>query len=337
MATKSCWLVVVATLLYVSMAWAQPSIRAQYQNDDQSLLSGRPRKRNDDSSILDRIDDSDDDIKTFQEHLESCHMHIPCGFAQYGLPRHLGSSSRSSRFKPIFKYTRSYCSCDGGYDCVLTDNRPDMDMYMFHCRQKDRSGHMFKFPNSRGWSLFLLPWQTNTLASSHRNILPIHKHSTQHVSLHKYYNQKMPLFYKNELEKWLLTFETQAMKKSGRIGTSQQLSILFSKYILQLSSQLLFFFQTSPPENFITQNSQRRKINPGLTSFIQECLMSTAKWMTHLTKKYSSSFYVVLIYFKTCSTFTQADTFLPQTFKWSNFGWNPTKCQISDVCILWII
>jgi len=150
MVSKACWLVVVATLLYLATAWAQPSIRAQYQNDDQSLLSGRPRKRNDDSSILDEIDDSDEGIKTFQQHIESCHMHIPCGFAQYGIPRHLGSSSRSSRFKSIFKYTRSYCSCDSGYNCVLTDNRRDMDMYMFHCRQKELSGHMFKFPNSRG-------------------------------------------------------------------------------------------------------------------------------------------------------------------------------------------
>jgi len=137
MVSKAFWLVALATLLYLATAWAQPSIRAQYQNDDQSLF-GRPRKRND------RIDDSDEGIK------ESCHLHIPCGFAQYGIPRHLGSSSRSSRFKSIFKYTRSYCSCDSGYNCVLTDNRRDMDMYMFHCRQKELSGHMFKFPNSRG-------------------------------------------------------------------------------------------------------------------------------------------------------------------------------------------
>lgn len=244
MATKSCWLVVVATLLYVSMAWAQPSIRAQYQNDDQSLLSGRPRKRNDDSSILDRIDDSDDDIKTFQEHLESCHMHIPCGFAQYGLPRHLGSSSRSSRFKPIFKYTRSYCSCDGGYDCVLTDNRPDMDMYMFHCRQKDRSGHMFKFPNSRGWSLFLLPWQKNTLASSHRIILPIHTlYTACKLTL---YNQKMPLFLQKRIGK-MTTYIWDSSNEKKWENASQQLSIFVSKYILQLSSQLLLFSYTNVP------------------------------------------------------------------------------------------
>ena len=43
------------------------------------------------------------------------------------------------------------CECDEGYSCVLTDNRPDMDMYMFHCRAREASGHMFRFPNSRTW------------------------------------------------------------------------------------------------------------------------------------------------------------------------------------------
>jgi len=185
------FVVAAFTLLSVMSTWAQPSIRSnqyqnddqgifdvshfwqtlanfvkepepitkaisketQYQNDDQSILSGRTRKRNDDRSdiLADTDNDSDSDKSPFQQHLESCHQHIPCGFAQYGLPRHLGSSrSRSSRFKPIFKYTRSYCKCDSGNNCVLTDNRPDMDMYMFHCRQREISGHMFKFPNYRG-------------------------------------------------------------------------------------------------------------------------------------------------------------------------------------------
>lgn len=154
MLSKSWFLVVAAfTLLSVMSTWAQPSIRSnQYQNDDQSILRGSRRqtsKRTSDD-VSEILDDDSDGKSAFQQHLESCHQHIPCGFAQYGLPRHLGSSSRSSRFKPIFKYTRSYCKCDAGYNCVLTDNRPDMDMYMFHCRQRELSGHMFKFPNYSG-------------------------------------------------------------------------------------------------------------------------------------------------------------------------------------------
>lgn len=176
----------------------------------------------------------------------------------------------------------------------------------------------------------------NTLASSHRIILPIHTlYTACKLTL---YNQKCHFsIQKTNWKNDYLHLRLKQWKKVGECQPAMVCNFWFKVYPPTFFPTTTLLLQTSPPENFITQNSQRRKINPGLTSFIQECLLSTAKWMTHLTTKYSSSFYVVLIYFKTCSTFTQADTFLPQTFKWSNFGWNPTKCQISDVCILWII
>jgi len=153
MAFRTCW--AIAALLLVCLvltSLAQPSIRASQQNDGQSLSLSRHRshRKRGDSNFLSRNDRTRDRRRSYRQNMESCHQHIPCGFAQYGLPRRLSSdSSRSSRFKPIFKYTRSYCECDEGYSCVLTDNRPDMDMYMFHCRAREASGHMFRFPNSR--------------------------------------------------------------------------------------------------------------------------------------------------------------------------------------------
>lgn len=156
MAFRTCWAIaalLLACLVLTSLA--QPSIRASQQNDDQSLSLSRNRgghRKRGDSGLFSRGSrrSDRDRRRSYRQNVESCHQHIPCGFAQYGLPRRLGSdSSRSSRFKPIFKYTRSYCGCDDGYSCVLTDNRPDMDMYMFHCRAREASGHMFRFPNSR--------------------------------------------------------------------------------------------------------------------------------------------------------------------------------------------
>lgn len=136
------------------------------------------------------------------------------------------------------------CSCDGGYDCVLTDNRPDMDMYMFHCRQKDRSGHMFKFPNSRGWSLFLLPWQKTHLHHPTESFC-LSTHSTQHVSLH-YTTKNATFLYKKRIGKMTTYIWDSSNEKKWENASQQWSAISDSKYILQLSSQLLLFSYKRP-------------------------------------------------------------------------------------------
>merc|ERR1711976_1069352 len=69
----------------------------------------------------------------------SCYESIPCGWALY-------SNTGRQPFRRISTYTRNrLCSCDSGRRCVLTDNWQDRRAYVFHCRDRDRSSHMFPF------------------------------------------------------------------------------------------------------------------------------------------------------------------------------------------------
>jgi len=72
----------------------------------------------------------------------SCHESLICGFAYYDTSR--------SRIRPIISYRRSnLCSCDDGYRCVLTGNMSDRKAYVFHCREREKSEHMYEFPQNQ--------------------------------------------------------------------------------------------------------------------------------------------------------------------------------------------
>jgi len=72
----------------------------------------------------------------------SCHESLICGFAYYDTSR--------SRIRPIISYRRSnLCSCDDGYRCVLTGNMLDRKAYVFHCREREKSEHMYEFPQNQ--------------------------------------------------------------------------------------------------------------------------------------------------------------------------------------------
>jgi len=72
----------------------------------------------------------------------SCHESLICGFAYYDTSR--------ARIRPIISYRRSnLCSCDDGYRCVLTGNMSDRKAYVFHCREREESEHMYEFPQNQ--------------------------------------------------------------------------------------------------------------------------------------------------------------------------------------------
>lgn len=72
----------------------------------------------------------------------SCHESLICGFAYY--------DTSTSRIRPIISYRRSnLCRCDDGYRCVLTGNMSDRRAYVFHCREREKSEHMYEFPRNR--------------------------------------------------------------------------------------------------------------------------------------------------------------------------------------------
>lgn len=74
--------------------------------------------------------------------LPSCHESLICGFAYYDTSR--------SRIRPIVSYRRSnLCRCDDGYRCVLTGNMSDRKAYVFHCREREKSEHMYEFPQNQ--------------------------------------------------------------------------------------------------------------------------------------------------------------------------------------------
>ena len=41
------------------------------------------------------------------------------------------------------------CRCDDGYRCVLTGNMSDRKAYVFHCREREKSQHMYEFPHNQ--------------------------------------------------------------------------------------------------------------------------------------------------------------------------------------------
>jgi len=114
---------VVIMSFYLANVEASPrirSMRAQYQ-----YMS----KRNGNS------------IDTNDAH-PSCHESLICGFAYYDTSR--------SRIRPIISYRRSnLCRCDDGYRCVLTGNMSDRKAYVFHCREREKSQHMYEFPHNQ--------------------------------------------------------------------------------------------------------------------------------------------------------------------------------------------
>jgi len=120
--TVSIFAAILVTLLLINVE-ASPSprirsMRAQY----------RMSKRTENS------------INTDDAH-PSCHESLICGFAYYDTSR--------SRIRPIISYRRSnLCSCDDGHRCVLTGNMSDRKAYVFHCREREKSEHMYEFPQN---------------------------------------------------------------------------------------------------------------------------------------------------------------------------------------------
>merc|ERR1712007_23089 len=73
----------------------------------------------------------------------SCYESIPCGWALY-------TTERRQPFRRISSYTRNrLCECNQNYNCVLTDNWQDRRAYVFHCRHRETSSHMFPFPDRK--------------------------------------------------------------------------------------------------------------------------------------------------------------------------------------------
>jgi len=73
----------------------------------------------------------------------SCYETIPCGWALY-------STERRQPFRRISTYTRNrLCTCDSTHRCVLTDNWQDRRAYVFQCRNRESSNHMFPFPDRK--------------------------------------------------------------------------------------------------------------------------------------------------------------------------------------------
>ena len=63
------------------------------------------------------------------------------------------------------------CDCDEGSHCVLTDNWQDRRAYVFHCRERDNSSHMFPFPD-RKWDL-----ETSSKSPKARRKIYVRSHS----------------------------------------------------------------------------------------------------------------------------------------------------------------
>jgi len=119
--TATLFAVMLATLMLVSVQ-ASPRIRAM--RHFQAVT-----KRNGSSS----------GSSSYSQ--PSCHESLICGFAYYDTSR--------SRIRPIISYRKNnLCSCDDGYRCVLTGNMSDRKAYVFHCRDREKSGHMYEFPQS---------------------------------------------------------------------------------------------------------------------------------------------------------------------------------------------
>lgn len=114
---------ITATLMVISVqAMASPRIRAMRHYQAMSKRNGNV---------------NNDALGSYTQ--PSCHESLICGFAYYDTSR--------SRIRPIISYRRSnLCSCDDGYRCVLTGNMSDRKAYVFHCREREKSGHMYEFP-----------------------------------------------------------------------------------------------------------------------------------------------------------------------------------------------
>merc|ERR1739848_198634 len=71
-----------------------------------------------------QVDTSSNGVRNSNNQM-SCYETIPCGWALY-------STERRQPFRRISTYR-----------CVLTDNRQDRRAYVFHCRNRESSNHMF--------------------------------------------------------------------------------------------------------------------------------------------------------------------------------------------------
>jgi len=104
------------------------------------FVSASPKIRSDRKGSSDTNDISEERNTPFV----SCYESIPCGWALY-------TTERRQPFRRISSYTRNrLCECNQNYNCVLTDNWQDRRAYVFHCRHRETSSHMFPFPD-RKW------------------------------------------------------------------------------------------------------------------------------------------------------------------------------------------
>jgi len=89
-------------------------------------------------------DNSSNNVEERNTPFVSCYESIPCGWALY-------TTERRQPFRRISTYTRNrLCECNQNHNCVLTDNWQDRRAYVFHCRHRETSSHMFPFPD-RKW------------------------------------------------------------------------------------------------------------------------------------------------------------------------------------------
>jgi len=105
-----------------------------------TFVSGSPKIRASKGSRSSDTNDIDDRNTT---PFVSCYESIPCGWALY-------TTERRQPFRRISTYTRNrLCECEPDHNCVLTDNWQDRRAYVFHCRHRGSSSHMFPFPDRK--------------------------------------------------------------------------------------------------------------------------------------------------------------------------------------------
>jgi len=127
---------IVAMLLIGEMVQAHPSPKIRRNGHRGHRYNYGVAKRN-------GLDMSVNEVDGETHRNPSCHETLICGRAHY--------SSSESRFRPIVNYRKNNkCSCDDGHRCVLTGNKPERKAYVFHCRKKELSNHMYQFPHYRG-------------------------------------------------------------------------------------------------------------------------------------------------------------------------------------------
>ena len=83
----------------------------------------------------------------------SVHIVLPkCGiFPRFSslwiLLKNIVSSKKVNLY--FFSSSNCRCTCDSTHRCVLTDNWQDRRAYVFQCRNRESSNHMFPFPDRK--------------------------------------------------------------------------------------------------------------------------------------------------------------------------------------------